>query len=73
MTMQQHHRFNKLLNDVGQRGEKVRVTTDPTTGELVKDGVISKQTIADMNVHMPECNLDYRIIIREERLGADIV
>ncbi|KAI8806298.1 CYTH-like domain-containing protein [Cladochytrium replicatum] len=64
VTYKHHHLVDSFYK--GQRGEKIRVTTDRNTGEIVKDGVISKQTIAHMNVYMPECNLDYRITLSEE-------
>ncbi|KAI9254517.1 CYTH-like domain-containing protein [Phascolomyces articulosus] len=48
------------------RFEKWRVTTDQRTGKVVPDGIIEKQRITDINIHIPKQPLDYRISINVE-------
>ncbi|KAI8146362.1 CYTH-like domain-containing protein [Fennellomyces sp. T-0311] len=48
------------------RDEKWRVTRDQRTGELKPGGIIEKQRVMNINVHVPKQPLDYRISINLE-------
>ncbi|CAG8674618.1 17884_t:CDS:2, partial [Acaulospora morrowiae] len=46
---------------------KIRVTTDSKTGEVVKGGVVEKVRIANLDIYSPNTQLDYRITVNSER------
>ncbi|KAJ3085266.1 hypothetical protein HK102_000161 [Quaeritorhiza haematococci] len=48
------------------RGSKIRVSVDEKTGQVIPGGVVEKKRIADLNVHMPNAPLDYRISVNVE-------
>ncbi|KAI9491892.1 CYTH-like domain-containing protein [Zychaea mexicana] len=46
--------------------DKWRVTTDQQTGQIVPNGIIEKQRVMNINIHVPKQPLDYRISINIE-------
>ncbi|KAI7851425.1 CYTH-like domain-containing protein, partial [Circinella umbellata] len=60
-----HTKETDTFYPVGRR-DKWRVTTDQKTGQIVPNGIIEKQRITNIDIHVPKQPLDYRISINVE-------
>ncbi|KAI8988469.1 CYTH-like domain-containing protein [Mycotypha africana] len=45
---------------------KIRVSTEQSTNQIVPNGIVEKERVADLNIHAPNQPLDYRISINIE-------
>ncbi|KAI9296080.1 mRNA triphosphatase CET1 [Neoconidiobolus thromboides FSU 785] len=94
MTIDQHSKFNQLLNkellktkasdykgtvinyehlyekDVfynEKNGNKVRVTINTKTNEIVENGIITKVKLDQLDIFSPQTRMDFRVSINEEK------
>ncbi|CAG8484127.1 12576_t:CDS:2 [Ambispora gerdemannii] len=50
-----------------ESGNKIRVTTDQSSGQILEGGVVEKIRIANLNIYSPNTHLDYRITVNIEK------
>ena len=58
--------FYNEMSDTTGKNEHIRVTRDTSSQQIVPNGIVMKQRVADLNVYCPNHPYDYRISINTE-------
>lgn len=62
--------YDMFYSDPSGSGGKIRVSRDSTTKQLIDGGVVMKRRLADLNVHSPREEFDWRVSVSTEDPGG---
>ena len=48
---------------------RIRVSVDWETGKVLPAGIVKKERLGDLNIHLPGCPFDFRISVNVETPG----